>query len=202
MIKDINFIKWYSGMDESKIRSAYERYLKEVQPVTAKTEQEIESIVTIPKWQMVAIEDVLRQTNNIHHSQKKETCFDRCVCKAWKWTCDALGKEYSFEPVVEQEKPSESAEEILYKKYIPLTFPTGHALSNRKFYIEEAVIEAMEEYASQKHLPTDCCPKEFAEWMVEFVVNHYNAYCVIGTKGSFDTLDELYKYWLTNVKDK
>lgn len=28
-IKDINFIKWYSGMDESKIRNAYKRYIKE-----------------------------------------------------------------------------------------------------------------------------------------------------------------------------
>ena len=28
-IKDINFIKWYSGMDEKKIRNAFERYKKE-----------------------------------------------------------------------------------------------------------------------------------------------------------------------------
>ena len=30
-IKDINFIKWYSGMDESKIRKAFERFKKENQ---------------------------------------------------------------------------------------------------------------------------------------------------------------------------
>lgn len=29
-IKDINFIKWYSGMDEQKIRNAFKRYQKEV----------------------------------------------------------------------------------------------------------------------------------------------------------------------------
>lgn len=28
-IKDINFIKWYSGMDEVKIRNAHKRYVKE-----------------------------------------------------------------------------------------------------------------------------------------------------------------------------
>ena len=27
-IKDINFIMWYSGMEESKIRNAYKRYKK------------------------------------------------------------------------------------------------------------------------------------------------------------------------------
>jgi len=29
-IADINFIKWYSGMDEEKIRNAFKRYQKEV----------------------------------------------------------------------------------------------------------------------------------------------------------------------------
>ena len=29
-IKDINFIKWYSGMEEQKIRNAFERYKKEI----------------------------------------------------------------------------------------------------------------------------------------------------------------------------
>ena len=62
-------------------------------------QEEKEPVVTIPKWQMVAIEDVLRQASNIHHSQKKETCFDRCVCKAWKWTRDSLDKEYSFDTI-------------------------------------------------------------------------------------------------------
>jgi hypothetical protein len=28
-IHDINFIKWYSGMDEVKIRNAYKRYIQE-----------------------------------------------------------------------------------------------------------------------------------------------------------------------------
>lgn len=32
-LKDINFIKWYSGMEEVKIRNAYNRYLKEVHPI-------------------------------------------------------------------------------------------------------------------------------------------------------------------------
>ncbi len=31
-IADINFIKWYSGMEEQKIRSAFERYKREVMP--------------------------------------------------------------------------------------------------------------------------------------------------------------------------
>lgn len=49
-----------------------------------------DEVVIIPKWQMANIEDTLRMANNIHHSGNKETCFDRCVCKAWGFARKAL----------------------------------------------------------------------------------------------------------------
>jgi len=50
----------------------------------------MEKMIQIPEWQMKEIEDTLRLANNIHHSQKRETCFDRCVCKAWDFAKKAL----------------------------------------------------------------------------------------------------------------
>lgn len=52
-----------------------------------------EDLITIPRWKMIKIEDVLRQAFNIHHSSLKETCFDRSVCKAWAFAGDALKSE-------------------------------------------------------------------------------------------------------------
>ena len=51
----------------------------------------MEKLVEIPEWQLKDIEDVLRMTNNIHHSHLKETCFDRCIWKSWGWTRKVLG---------------------------------------------------------------------------------------------------------------
>lgn len=56
-----------------------------------------EEMITIPKWQMVKIEDTLRICSNIHHSFNKETCFDRMVCKAWNWSKSALGMNVDTE---------------------------------------------------------------------------------------------------------
>ena len=50
----------------------------------------MEKMIQIPEWQLKEIEDTLRLANNIHHSQRKETCFDRCVCKAWDFAKRAL----------------------------------------------------------------------------------------------------------------
>ena len=50
----------------------------------------MEKIIQIPEWKMKQIEDTLRLANNIHHSQSKETCFDRQVCKAWDYAKEAL----------------------------------------------------------------------------------------------------------------
>ena len=52
----------------------------------------MEKMIQIPEWQLKEIEDTLRLANNIHHSQRKETCFDRCVCKAWDFAKGALAK--------------------------------------------------------------------------------------------------------------
>jgi hypothetical protein len=49
--------------------------------------------IVIPKWQMVHIEDTLRITSNTLHSASKETCLDRCVCKAWGFAKKALNIE-------------------------------------------------------------------------------------------------------------
>lgn len=50
----------------------------------------MEKMIQIPEWQMKEIENTLRLANNVHDSYKKETCFDRCVCEAWKYAKDAL----------------------------------------------------------------------------------------------------------------
>ena len=50
----------------------------------------MEKMIQIPEWQMKEIEDTLRMANNIHNSQKRETCFDRCVCKSWEFSKQAL----------------------------------------------------------------------------------------------------------------
>jgi hypothetical protein len=114
------------------------------QPVSERKEETI----TIPKWQFEKIEDVLRQTNNIHHSQNKETCFDRSVCKAWQWACEALGKEYGFEPVSEPE--SISAEEI-YKWLRSKNYQTEYEETGEyKMYFEVDMPKILEEYAKFK----------------------------------------------------
>ena len=48
--------------------------------------------VSIPKYMLEEIEDTLRLAHNIHHSSKKETCFDRCVCRSWEYAKTALEK--------------------------------------------------------------------------------------------------------------
>lgn len=60
--------------------------------ITKQPEVTKEIKIDIPLWQLQKIEDVLRQTSNIHHSQNKETCFDHCICKAWRWVRIALNK--------------------------------------------------------------------------------------------------------------
>lgn len=52
----------------------------------------MEKMIQISEWQLKKIEDTLRIANNIHNSQRKETCFDRCVCKAWDFAKGALAK--------------------------------------------------------------------------------------------------------------
>lgn len=110
-----------------------------------------EEDVIIPRWQMVAIEDVLRQANNIHHSQKKETCFDRCICKAWKWACDALGKEYSFEPVIEPKEEGKGAEKLDLIQYVTNLLYAVYTMEGSLDFdkwVEERTNELSQYYAS------------------------------------------------------
>ena len=52
----------------------------------------MEEIIQIPKWQLKEIEDTLRMTSMVNKCQKREACFDRCVCKAWDFAKKALEK--------------------------------------------------------------------------------------------------------------
>lgn len=49
-----------------------------------------DKIIKIPRWKMKRIEDTLRLAHKIHKSSSKETCFDRCVCKAWDFAKESL----------------------------------------------------------------------------------------------------------------
>ena len=60
-----------------------------INEIKDQTNKSLETI-SIPRWQMEKIEDTLRLASNIHHSSLKETCFDRCVCKAWGWAKESL----------------------------------------------------------------------------------------------------------------
>jgi len=113
--------------------------------IAPKPEQprEQENSVNIPKWQMIAIEDVLRQANNIHHSQKKETCFDRCICKAWKWACDALGKEYSFESIA----PKPDTSQVEKFTNIPTMTTTGESKRDNTSQVEQTAEEILKQFA-------------------------------------------------------
>ncbi|WP_299526011.1 hypothetical protein [uncultured Lutibacter sp.] len=46
--------------------------------------------ITIYKFQLEVISEALRLTSNIHNSKKGETCFDRQVRQAKKYTENAL----------------------------------------------------------------------------------------------------------------
>jgi hypothetical protein len=48
--------------------------------------------IGVDAWKLKEIENTLRMASNIHNSSRKETCFDRCVCGAWKYAKEALGK--------------------------------------------------------------------------------------------------------------
>ena len=130
-----------------------------------------------------------------------------------------IGHHFKLQPVTdkeattEQEKPQTAekerlllAEEILDKVLDQLKGGSYFLYTTKT---RSMVITAMEEYATQKHIPTDCYPKEFVEWCIEAVDTEERAevdYCyavwdshnVLG----FDTIDELYQYYLNNVKDK
>lgn len=51
----------------------------------------MEEMIQIPKWQLEKIENTLRMASNALHSQHKETCLDRNICKSWDWVKVALG---------------------------------------------------------------------------------------------------------------
>ena len=46
--------------------------------------------IIIYEFQLKVIEDALRLTSNLHNSQRGETCFDRQVRQAKKYTENAL----------------------------------------------------------------------------------------------------------------
>lgn len=70
----------------------------------------------------------------------------------------------------------------------------------------QMILEAMEIYASQKHI-TDGYPKEFVNWLGEiYIYGHHGTWIARYTdqriRENWKSTDELYQYWLTNVKDK
>ena len=72
-------------------------------------------------------------------------------------------------------------------------------------YIYQYDIEAIADELEQQK----CYPEEFVEWCIETVdieereeVDYCYSTWYKGNVFGFDTLPELYDYWLTNIKDK
>lgn len=103
---------------------------------------------------------------------------------------------------VEQEKPSESAGKKTFEQILE-----KYCIENKVYLTSNerhTIYDAVEEYASQKHLPTDCYPKEFVEWMLQNNISHnlrdrryLSNYALLQLKGFKGdcTLDELFTYW-------
>lgn len=140
----------------------------------------------------------------------------------------ALAVNLSHEPVTaknEQEKPcehcdkpipcnlecepSESAEEMTFDLAEKLAKETDYACEATHTDINpinwgDAAAFFLEgyKYASQKHLPTDCYPKEFVEWCIESTAKCHpkGQYVEIEGNKEFKTLDELFIYWRDKIK--
>ena len=70
---------WVHGGDADCIIAEFEDKLKEDT-----------SMIAIPIWQLKDIEDILRQTSNLHDSSKRSTCYNRDVMAAWNMVVNAL----------------------------------------------------------------------------------------------------------------
>lgn len=76
---------WVHGGDADFIISEFEKKLKEDT-----------SLIAIPTWQLLDVEDVLRQTSNLHDSPKRETCYNRDVMHAWNIVVNALNGDVNL----------------------------------------------------------------------------------------------------------
>jgi len=50
----------------------------------------MEKTVQIPEWQLKEIENTFRIIKNMFHSENKETCLDRDICKQHEWIKSVL----------------------------------------------------------------------------------------------------------------
>ena len=121
---------------------------------------------------------------------------------------------------VEQEKP-QTAEEINQlifndvEKFVSI-YMMGVGCVEKKDIIEHDLREGISmgmiiasKYATQKHIPTDCYPKEFVEWCIKEVSSNKARICncaymiwVDGEGLGFNTLDELFIYWKDKIEKK
>lgn len=76
---------WVHGGDADCIIAEFEEKLKENT-----------TIVAIPVWQLKDIEDVLRQTSNLHDSPQRKTCYNRDVMCAWNMVVNALNGDVNL----------------------------------------------------------------------------------------------------------
>lgn len=76
---------WVHGGDADCIISEFEEKLKEDT-----------SLIAIPTWQLLDVEDVLRQTSNLHDSPKRETCYNRDVMVACNMIVNALNGDVNL----------------------------------------------------------------------------------------------------------
>ena len=118
-----------------------------------------------------------------------------------------IGHHFKLQPVTdkeattEQEKPQTAekerlllAEEILDKVLDQLKGGSYFLYTTKT---RSMVITAMEEYATQKHIPTDCYPKAFIFWLsdknFDYSKQKYYQDSVDGMREF--TLNELFKHW-------
>lgn len=101
----------------------------------------MEKMIEMPEWHLKEIENTLRIANNIHHSHKKETCFDRCVCEAWEYAKQAIN------PTKKQTKNMTEIKDLLellaqYKGTIVSTaslntYEINQAKASNRLYVDE-----------------------------------------------------------------
>ena len=111
----------------------------------------------------------------------------------------------SLDPLFEGLEKPQTAEEVLEEYCGHITIPFDENVT--VYY--PALIKAMKRYATQKHIPTDCYPKEFVEWwftkgIMEFAIEAFSTPTLFikfneGSRRKY-TLDELYQYWKEQIK--
>ena len=105
----------------------------------------------------------------------------------------------SLDPLFEGLEKPQTAEEVLEEYCGHITIPFDENVT--VYY--PALIKAMKRYATQKHIPTDCYPKEFVEWMLDhgFPFHRFDGnFKRYDTGNVIYTLDNVFTYWKEQIK--